>query len=37
MGLKKMVCTLGRFDIPVIQMQPLFAVDLLDSNIAVFG
>lgn len=31
------VCTLGQYDIPIIQMQPPFKVDLLDSNIAVFG
>lgn len=37
MSLNKMLCTLGRFDIPIIQMQPLFTVDLLDSNIILFG
>lgn len=37
MGLTKMLCTLGRFDIPIIQMQPTFLVDLLDSDIALFG
>lgn len=37
MGLTKMLCTPGRFDIPIIQMQPPFTVDLLDSNIALFG
>ncbi|MDR0514264.1 MAG: hypothetical protein LBG81_03770 [Coriobacteriaceae bacterium] len=37
MGLSKMPCTLGVFDIPIIQMQPSFVVDLLDANIAVFG
>ena len=37
MGLNKMICTLGKFDIPIIQMQPPFNVDLLDSNIALFG
>lgn len=37
MSLNKMLCTLGRFDIPIIQMQPSFTVDLLDSNIVVFG
>lgn len=31
------ICTLGQYDIPIIQMQPPFKVDLLDSNIAVFG
>ena len=37
MGLNKMICTLGKFDIPIIQMQPPFNVDLLDANIALFG
>lgn len=37
MSLSKMLCTLGRFDIPIIQMQPSFVADLLDSNIALFG
>lgn len=37
MGLRKMICRLGVFDIPIIQMQPPFMVDLLDSNIIVFG
>ncbi len=37
MSLNKMLCTLGKFDIPIIQMQPAFVVDLLDSNIALFG
>ncbi len=37
MSLQKMLCTLGKFDIPIIQMQPPFVVDLLDSNIALFG
>ena len=32
-----MLCTLGKFDIPIIQLQPPFEVDLLDSNIALFG
>lgn len=32
-----MYCTLGIFDIPIIQMQPPFVVDILDSNIALFG
>ena len=31
------ICTLGQYDIPIIQMQPPFKVDLLDSNVAVFG
>ena len=34
---KKIVCTLGKFDIPIIQLQPDFNVDLLDSNILVYG
>jgi energy-coupling factor transporter ATP-binding protein EcfA2 len=37
MSQQKMLCTLGRFDIPIIQMQPPFVADLLDANIAVFG
>ena len=37
MSSNKMLCTLGVFDIPIIQLQPPFAVDLLDSNIALFG
>ncbi len=37
MSMNKMLCTLGRFDIPIIQMQPPFEVDLLDSNLILFG
>jgi len=37
LAFEKMLCTLGKFDIPIIQLQPPFVVDLLDSNIAVFG
>ena len=37
MSRMKILCALGKFDIPIIQMQPPFIVDLLDSNIAVFG
>lgn len=37
MSRKKIVCTLGKFDIPIIQLQPNFNVDLLDSNVIVFG
>lgn len=37
LGLEKMLCKLGIFDIPIIQLQPSFDVDLLDSNIALFG
>lgn len=37
MSIHKMLCTLGRFDIPIIQLQPPFVVDLLDSNVALFG
>lgn len=37
MNRTKMLCTLGRFDIPIVQMQPPFMVDLLDANIALFG
>ena len=34
---RKMVCTLGKFDIPIIQRQPLFQINLLDSNVIVWG
>lgn len=34
---ENMLCTLGRFDIPIIQLQPPFTVDLLDSNLNLFG
>ena len=34
---ENMLCTLGRFDIPIIQLQPPFTVDLLDSNLILFG
>ncbi|MCL2808201.1 MAG: FtsK/SpoIIIE domain-containing protein [Coriobacteriia bacterium] len=37
MSLDKMLCTLGKFDIPIIQMQPPFVIDLLDSNVFIFG
>lgn len=37
MSVNSMLCTLGRFDIPIIQMQPPFRVDLLDSNVMLFG
>lgn len=37
MSMENMLCNLGVFDIPVIQMQPHFNVDLLDSNTIVFG
>lgn len=37
MSREKILCTLGKFDIPIIQMQPIFAVDLLDSNLILFG
>ena len=37
MNMKNMLCNLGVFDIPVIQKQPDFEVDLLDSNVIVFG
>lgn len=37
MSLNKMLCTLGRFDIPIIQMQPPFVVDLLNTNVVLFG
>ena len=37
MSREKILCTLGKFDIPIIQMQPPFIVDLLDSNLILFG
>ena len=37
MSINKMLCILGRFDMPIIQMQPPFCVDLLDSNLILFG
>ena len=37
MSLNKMICTLGTFDIPIIQLQPPFEVDLLDANVILFG
>lgn len=33
----KMLCILGRHDIPAIQEQPLFMVDLLQSNVMLVG
>lgn len=33
----KILCELGRQDIPVIQEQPEFIVDLLDTNLLLFG
>lgn len=30
-------CDLGQYDIPIVQMQPHFCVDLVRSNIALFG
>lgn len=30
-------CDLGQYDIPIVQMQPDFCVDLIRSNIALFG
>ncbi len=35
--MEKMECLLGTQDIPVIQEQPGFVVDLLDSNILLYG
>lgn len=37
MDKKKLICTLGQYDIPVVQKQPLFKVDLFEKNIALFG
>ena len=37
MSMNKMLCNLGVFDIPIVQKQPDFVVDLLDANTIVFG
>lgn len=37
MSINKMLCNLGVFDIPIVQKQPDFVVDLLDANTIVFG
>ena len=37
MAISKMLCLLGTQDIPVIQDQPKFVVDLLESNIVLYG
>lgn len=37
MNKRNLICTLGQYDIPIVQKQPLFKVDLLDKNIALFG
>lgn len=37
MSVQKMQCKIGKFDIPIIQLQPDFEVDILDSNIMIFG
>lgn len=37
MDKRTLICTLGQYDIPIVQKQPLFEVDLLDKNIALFG
>lgn len=34
---KDMICVLGRQDIPIIQEQPEFMVDLLQTNLLLFG
>ena len=36
-AIEKILCVLGQQDIPVIQEQPPFYVDLLDSNVVLFG
>ena len=35
--MEKIICRIGKYDIPVIQRQPDFNVDLLKSNIILFG
>ena len=37
MAADKMECLLGRQDIPIIQDQPDFVVDLLESNVLLYG
>lgn len=37
MAIDKMICVLGRQDIPVVQEQPQFKVDLLNTNVLLFG
>lgn len=37
MAVDKILCVLGQQDIPVIQEQPDLTVDLLDSNVLLFG
>lgn len=37
MGMKNILCNMGVFDIPIVQKQPDFMLDLLDSNAIVFG
>lgn len=37
MSMNTMLCNLGVFDIPIVQKQPDFVVDLLDANTIVFG
>ncbi|WP_296775290.1 FtsK/SpoIIIE domain-containing protein [Ruminococcus sp.] len=34
---RTLICTLGQYDIPIVQKQPLFKVNLLDKNVALFG
>ena len=34
---QEMICTIGRHDIPIIQEQPDFVIDLLKTNILLFG
>jgi len=36
-SIDKMICTLGTQDIPAIQEQPKFKVDLLNTNVLLFG
>jgi len=37
MAVEKMLCELGIQDIPIIQEQPRFVVDLLESNVVLYG
>ena len=37
MSAENMICTLGIYDIPIVQMQPKFQVNLLETNVMVLG
>lgn len=37
MNKKMMICNLGQYDIPIVQKQPKFQVDVIEKNVALFG